>query len=126
MSEGRKSHTVWLTDRHLKMLETMPGTKVGDVTRQAIEDLFEGRNDRDYARLMMEESLEELKVQWALLGLATSFTITSTEDGFRIVMVSNKSFSDTRPEVVENEEPVVLSVSEDLDEEDFDFGFEDD
>jgi hypothetical protein len=105
------------------MLENMPGTNVGDVTRQAIEDLFEGRNDRDYARLMMEESLEKLKVEWALLGLASSFTITATEDGFRIVMVSNKSFSDTRPEVVESEE-TVDPVSEDLDEDDF--GFEDD
>jgi hypothetical protein len=38
-------------------------------------------------------------------------------------MVSNKSFSDTRPEVVESEE-TVDPVSEDLDEDDF--GFEDD
>ncbi len=121
MSDGRKSHSVWLTSRHLEMLKNMPGINVGDVTRQAIEDLFEGRNDRDYVRLMMEENLEKLKVEWALLGLASSFTITSTEDGFRIVMVSNKSFSDTRPEIVESEETVV-PVSEDLDEDDFDFG----
>lgn len=122
MSEGRKSHTVWLTSRHLKMIEGMSDVNIGDLTRQAIEDMFEGRNDRDYVRLMLEESLEKLKVEWAIFGLSSSATITSTEDGFRIVMVANKSFSDTRPEIAE--EPVVPAVSSDFDEDDF--GFNDD
>ena len=120
MSEGRKSHTVWLTPRHLKMIEGMPDVNIGDITRQAIENMFEGLNDRDYARLIMEESLEKLKVEWAILGLSSSATITATEDGFRVVLVANKSFSDTRPEIIEEQEPVVFDETEDLD--DFDFG----
>lgn len=120
---GRKSQTVWLSQRHLEMLASMPDVKVGDVARQAIEDLFEGRNDRDYMRLMMEEGLEKLKIEWEKLGLASDFTVTGTEDGFRVVLVANKSFADTRPEVVESTE-VVPAVSADLDEDDF--GFEDD
>lgn len=121
MSDGRKSHTVWLTPRHLKMMEGMPELNVGDLARQAIEDMFEGRNDRDYARLMIEESLAKLKVEWSLIGLFSSTTITATEDGFRIVMVANKSFADTRPEIVEEQEPVIPAVAEDLDADDFDF-----
>jgi hypothetical protein len=82
------------------MLQEMPDVTVSELTRQAIEDLFEGRNDRDYARFFIEEGLTKLVTEWQnFLGITTSFTVTSTEDGFRIVAVANRLYSDATPEV---------------------------
>ncbi len=117
----RKGVTVWLKPRQEQMMKEMPDLDVSAIARQAIEDIFEGRNDRDYVRLYMEESLERLKAEWTALGLATAATITATQDGFRVVLVANKDFADSRPEVVVPEEPAAPAVSEDLDEDDFDF-----
>ncbi len=72
----------------------MPDVQVGDIARKAIEDLFEGRNDREYARICVEEDLSELAAQWErLLGLKASSTITATEDGFRVVLVALKRYN---------------------------------
>lgn len=93
--KGRKSSTVWLRPRHLAMLDQMPGVNVGDITRKAIEELFEGRNDRDYAEICVEEDLGDMTAEWErLLGMTSSSTVTATEDGFRIVIVALKKFSD--------------------------------
>lgn len=102
-------------------MREMPDLDVPSIARQAIEDIFEGRNDRDYARLYMEEGLERLKAEWTALGLTTAATITATQDGFRVVLVANKTFSDSQPKTVTPEEPAAPAVSEDLDADDFDF-----
>jgi len=106
------------------MLEEL-GVSPGEVCRQAIEDLFQGRNDRDYVRVSIEEYLDKLESDWSIYGLSTSSTITSTEDGFRIVIVSNKQFLDSKPELIVETKSTPL-VSEDLEEDDFDFDFEGD
>jgi hypothetical protein len=93
--EDRKSHTVWLRPRHVEMLRQMSGVNVGSITRKAIEELFEGRNDRDYAQTCVEEDLGDMTAEWErLLGMTSSSTVTATEDGFRIVIVALKKFSD--------------------------------
>jgi len=76
------------------MLREMPDVQVGDIARKAIEELFEGRNDREYARVCIEEDLADLESQWErLLGLKASSTVTSTEDGFRVVLVALKDYN---------------------------------
>lgn len=93
--EKRKSQTVWLRPRHLEMLEQMPGVTVGDIARKAIEELFEGRNDRAFAEICVEEDLGDMIAEWErLLGMTSSSTVTATEDGFRIVIVALKKFND--------------------------------
>jgi hypothetical protein len=77
------------------MLEQMPGVNVGDLTRKAIEELFEGRNDRAFAEICVEEDLGDMTAEWErLLGMTSSSTVTATEDGFRIVIVALKKFND--------------------------------
>jgi hypothetical protein len=77
------------------MLEQMPGVTVGDIARKAIEELFEGRNDRAFAEFCVEEDLGDMTAEWErLLGMTSSSTVTSTEDGFRIVIVALKKFND--------------------------------
>ncbi len=94
MAEDRKAKTVWLTPLHQRMLREMPDVQVGDIARKAIEELFEGRNDREYARVCIEEDLADLEAQWErLLGLKASSTVTSTEDGFRVVLVALKDYN---------------------------------
>ncbi len=93
MGDDRKSVSVWLKPRHQRMVEEMPDVSLSDITREAIEELFEGRSDREYALLCLEEDLAEVTSRWErLLGLNTSITVTSTEDGFRIVMVPLKNY----------------------------------
>jgi hypothetical protein len=93
--EKRKSQTVWLRPRHREMLEQMPGVNVGDLTRKAIEELFDGRNDRAFAEICVEEDLADMTAEWErLLGMTSSSTVTATEDGFRIVIVALKKFND--------------------------------
>lgn len=94
MGDTRKSVTVWLSPRHKKMLEAMPGVQIADITRKAVEELFEARNDREYARICIEEDLEELAARWeGMLGVKTGVTITETQDGFRIVLIPLKRYS---------------------------------
>lgn len=94
-AKKRKSQTVWLRPRHIEMLEQMPGVTVGDLTRKAIEELFEGRNDRDFAEICVEDDLADMTAEWErLLGMKSSATVTATEDGFRIVIVALKKFND--------------------------------
>lgn len=93
MSEGRKAKTVWLTPLHLRMLDAMPDVSVGELTRRAIEELFEGQNDREYARVCIESDLADLEAQWEkLLGVEASSTVTATEDGFRVVLAVLKDY----------------------------------
>ncbi len=93
MGDDRKTVSVWLKPRHQKMLEAMPDVQVADITRKAIEELFEGRNDREYAKLCIEEDLKELVASWEkLLGLKSGVTITETQDGFRVVLVLLKRY----------------------------------
>jgi len=97
--------------------------KLGEICRQAVEDLFYGCNDRDYVRVCIEESLEQLETSWSLYGLDTASTVTSTEDGFRVVIVANKHFSDKKINIVDDSEDIEIpEVSEDLDDDDFEFG----
>lgn len=92
-TDDRKTVSVWLKPRHQKMLEDMPGVQVADITRKAIEDLFESRNDREYAKICIEEDLAELVASWErLLGLRTGVTVTETQDGFRVVLISLKKY----------------------------------
>jgi hypothetical protein len=91
--DDRKSSTVWLKPRHLEMLKALPDMSVGDLTRKAIEDAFEGRTDREYARMVVEDDLDSVMAEWGrVLGLVASCTVTSTEDGFRVVVVAQKKF----------------------------------
>jgi hypothetical protein len=93
--EVRKSRNVWLKPRHIEMLAQMPGVNVSEIARKAIEDLFEGRNDRGFAELVVEEDLSDMTAEWErLLGMTSSCTVTATEDGFRVVIVALKKFSD--------------------------------
>lgn len=93
--KDRKSHTVWLKARHQEMLEQMPDVEVPDITRKAIEELFEGRNDRGYAEICVEEDCGDMTAEWErLLGMTSSTTVTATEDGFRIVIIALKKFND--------------------------------
>ena len=90
----RKSCSVWLNPRHVLMLEQM-GLSIGEATRRAIEEAFEARNDREFARTLMEEDLSDLAADWnRKVGLTTSAHITATEDGFRVVLVALKKFND--------------------------------
>lgn len=91
----RKSVNVWLPSRYQEMLKALPDLSISDILRKAIEDAFEGRNDREYAFLCVEEDLEDAMAEWRRnLGMESSYTITSTEDGFRIVIVGLKKFDD--------------------------------
>lgn len=119
----REDHcrSVWLKPRHFQMLKELGGeTSFGEICRQSIEDLFQGRNDREYVRVCIEEYLNKLEIDWKLYGLDTAATVTATEDGFRVVIVANKKFSDKKVELAED--PKMKEVSEDLDEDDFYFG----
>lgn len=92
--DKRKSCSVWLNPRHVLMLEQM-GLTIGEATRKAIEEAFEARNDREFARILIEEDLSDLAADWnRKVGLTTSAHITSTEDGFRVVLVALKDFND--------------------------------
>lgn len=95
--EKRKATSVWLLPRHVEMLEQMPGVTVSNLTRKAIEELFEGRNDRDFAQICVEEDVADMTAEWErVLGMTSSPTITATEDGFRIVIVALKKFNDAQ------------------------------
>jgi hypothetical protein len=76
------------------MLEAMPDLTLGEVARRAVEEWFEGRNDREFARICIEEDLKELLAQWERqLGVTVSFTLTPTEEGFRAVLVALKKYN---------------------------------
>ena len=93
MGDDRKTVSVWLKPRHQKMLAAMPDVQIADITRKALEELFEGRNDREFAKICIEEDLKELVASWErLLGLKTGITITETQDGFRVVLVPLKRY----------------------------------
>ena len=93
MGDDRKTVSVWLKPRHQKMLEAMPGVHIADITRKSLEEMFESRNDREYARICMEDDLKALAYTWErLLGIKTGFTITDTEDGFRVVLIPLKKY----------------------------------
>jgi len=117
----RRSYSVWLNPRHQIMLEEMTDVQISAITRKAIEEQFAGRNDREYTRLVLEERLDELGVEWEnLLGVNVSHTITSTEDGFRIVLVATKNYSkETISRPVDN--PVLPRSSWVDGSDDFDF-----
>ena len=106
------------------MLDAMPDVSLGDLTRRAIEDLFEGKNDREYARICLKEDMDELLEKWkAELGLISDLTITATEDGFRIVAVALKKYgpgskSISPPLPAKNQESI--TPPRELDDEDFD------
>jgi hypothetical protein len=75
------------------MLEAMPGIQIADITRKAIEEIFESRNEREYARICIEDDLKELIANWErTLGVTTGLTITDTEDGFRVVLIPLKKY----------------------------------
>lgn len=77
------------------MLAQMPGVNLGDITRKAIEDHFEGRNDREFARMSVEDDVSDMVAEWErTIGLVSSPSITDTQDGFRIVISALKKFSD--------------------------------
>ena len=81
MGDNRKTISVWLKPRHQKMLEAMPGVQIADIARKALEEMFESRNEREYARISIEEDLENLVADWErVLGIKTGITITDTED----------------------------------------------
>ena len=93
MGDARKTISVWLKPRHQKMLEAMPGVQIADITRKSLEDLFESRNEREYARICIEDDLKGLIAEWERgLGVKTGLTITDTEDGFRVVLVPLKRY----------------------------------
>lgn len=72
----------------------MPGVTVSNIARKAIEELFEGRNDREFARITIETSLEDQIAEWErILGTKSSFTVTATEDGFRVILAILKDFN---------------------------------
>ena len=92
--EDRKSYSVWLTPRHQKMLDEMPDVRVSNLTRKAIEDLFEGRNEREFAQICIEDDLEQLAAQWERdLGVAVTPRVLSTSEGFRIVLQVLKDYA---------------------------------
>ncbi len=93
MGDVRKPNTVWLKPRHQKMLEAMPGINIADITRKALEEIFESRNEREYARICIEDDLKGLIADWErVLGVKTGLTITDTEDGFRVVLIPLKKY----------------------------------
>lgn len=107
MVDDRKSVTVWLKPRHKQMMAEMPDINIGEIARRAIEELFEGRNDREYAQLCLEEDLAEVMSRWErFLGLKSSLTVTATEDGFRVVLVSTKDYRVDKLATVE--EPALI------------------
>jgi hypothetical protein len=76
------------------MLEAMPGVQIADLTRKALEELFESRNEREYARICIQDDLENLAANWErLLGVKTGITITDTQDGFRVVLIPLKKYN---------------------------------
>jgi hypothetical protein len=76
------------------MLEAMPGVEIADITRKALEEMFEARNEREYARITIEEDLENITAYWeSHLGVKTGITITDTEDGFRVVLIPIKKYT---------------------------------
>ena len=93
MGDDRKANTVWLKPRYQKMLDAMPGVNLGDIARKALEELFESLNDREFARICIQDDLENLVADWGrTLGLSTGITITDTEDGFRVVLIPLKKY----------------------------------
>lgn len=93
MGDDRKTNTVWLKPRHQKMLEALSGMSIGDIARKALEELFESRNEREYARICIEDDLKKLIADWEqTLGVTTGLTITDTEDGFRVVLIPLKKY----------------------------------
>ena len=94
MGNDRKTVSVWLKPRHQKMLAAMPGVEIADITRKALEEMFESRNEREYARISIEEDLDDLVADWERqLGVKTGITITDTEDGFRVVLIPIKKYT---------------------------------
>jgi hypothetical protein len=94
MGDDRKPNTVWLKPRHQKMMDAMPGVKIADLTRKAVEELFESRNEREYARICIEDDLKNLIANWErMLGVQTGLTITDTQDGFRVVLIPLKKYN---------------------------------
>jgi hypothetical protein len=76
------------------MLDAMPGVQIADLTRKALEELFESRNEREYARICIQDDLENLAANWErLLGVKTGITITDTQDGFRVVLIPLKKYN---------------------------------
>jgi len=76
------------------MLKQMPGTAIGELARKALEEVFEGRNDKEYARICVEEDISDIMNDWErLIGIKSSSVVTSTEDGFRVVIVALKKFN---------------------------------
>jgi hypothetical protein len=59
-----------------------------------------------------------------LLGLTSSATVTATEDGFRVVLVSLRDYSDTQPEPEPESTEEVVTIG--FDEFDFDEDEEED
>ena len=93
MGDDRKAYTIWLKPRHQKMLEALSDVQIADLARQALEDMFESRNEREYARTCIQEDLENLIVDWErVLGVRTGLTITDTQDGFRVVLIPLKKY----------------------------------
>ena len=94
MGDDRKSISVWLKPRHQKMLDAMPGVQTSEIFRRALEEMFESLNEREYARICIQEDLEHLVANWEqVLGVKTGITITDTEDGFRVVLIPLKKYT---------------------------------
>jgi PP-loop superfamily ATP-utilizing enzyme len=94
MGDARKIVSVALKPRHQKMLDAMPGVQIADITRKALEEMFESRNEREFARISIEEDLVNLVAEWErVLGVKTGITITDTEDGFRVVLIPLKKYT---------------------------------
>ena len=75
------------------MLEAMPEVSISDITIKAIEELFEGRNEKEYAQICIREDISELLEKWRIeLGLTSELTLTGTDDGFRVVVVALKKY----------------------------------
>ena len=93
MGDARKTISVWLKPRHQEMLAAMPGVQIADITRKALEEMFESRNEREFARICIKEDLKNLVTNWeSCLGVKTGITITDTEDGFRVVLIPLKRY----------------------------------
>lgn len=93
MGDDRKIVSVALKPRHQKMLDAMPGVQIADITRKALEEIFESRHEREFARICIKEDLENLVADWErVLGVKTGITITDTQDGFRVVLIPLKKY----------------------------------
>ena len=93
MGDARKAHTVWLKPRHQRMLKALTGVEIADLARKALEEMFESRYEREYARTCIQEDLENLVADWErILGITTGITITDTQDGFRVVLIPLKKY----------------------------------